>query len=273
VLKAHVPPKSLRAWPGFEPPVLVRYANHHLVYHPAYPGLGAHRAADLYPGSDNIEALLWSGVQPRHLVDAFLQRRFDLVYLFENDGYRGDADGYGPWEANYFWKLNELIKAKYRPAKWAGRPLRMAGLAFVPVAPFYSPYVFERRPGPDPAAWMSRCFGPFHMGGANFRIAAGGGFWCRAGPVVRLVATRSRFTEIRDDRFRAVAGAAVAVHLIHSGDVKVSLGSWHDLRSARAGGRVVIPLPAGAAGALSIVATRASGAEVRVLRGGRGAGA
>ncbi|MDQ6914926.1 MAG: hypothetical protein M3155_03855 [Actinomycetota bacterium] len=268
LLRAHVPPKSLRAWPGFLPPNLLRYAEHHLVYHPAYPGIGVHRRADLYPGSDNIEALLWSGEQPRHLVDAFLQRRFDLVYLFENDGYRGDADGYGPWEENYFWKLNEVIKAKYRPATGALRRLRLAGLVFVPVAPFYSPYIFERRPGPDPASWMSRCFGPFHLPGATLRIARGGGFWCRTAPgspTLRLVATPALLSEVRDDHFRAAHGAGVALRLARAGTVDVSLGSWHSSARVPAGGRALIRLPGGAAGALSIVAPGRSGAEVQLV--------
>ncbi|TMM09086.1 MAG: hypothetical protein E6G00_11210 [Actinobacteria bacterium] len=264
-ISTHIPPKSIRAWAGYEPVALRRYAAHHLVYHPAYPGIGASRASDLYPGSDNIEALLWSGVQPRRLVDAFLRRRFDLVYLFENDTIRGDRDGYGRWEANYLWKLNEVIKAKYRPVTGPRRALIRARIVFVPLAPFYSPGPYERRPGADPAPWMSRCFGPFRVGGGDFRIAAGGGFWCHTGGALRLVATPARLSEIRDDDFRASGREAVAVRFARPGLVRVSLGSWHVTRSGR-GGRVVIPLPAGRKGALSIVASQGSRAEVRLVR-------
>jgi hypothetical protein len=270
VVHAHVPQKSLRLFAGPEPPALRRYAQRHRVYHPAYPGLGADREEDFFQGSDNVEALLWSGLQPRHLVDALLRRRFDLVYLFENDGFRGDVDGYGQWEENYFWKLNEVIKAKYRPATGPRRALKWAGLVYVPVAPFYSPYVFERRPGPDPAPWMDRCFGPFDVGGATFRIAAGGGFWCRTRPggsTLRLVATRAARSEIRDDGFRAARGSAVAVRLARPGRVRVSLGSWRVERArpvARA--TILVRLPAGAEGPLSIVASRGSGAEVALMR-------
>ena len=246
VAHAHVPPKDLRAWVGFQPPALRRYARNHLVYHPAYPGIGASREADLYPGGDNIETLLWSGVQPRYLVNALLKRRFDLVFLFENDGFRGDTDGYGPWEENYFWKLNQLITAKYRAATGPRRALKWAGLVFVPVASFYSTYVFERRPGPDRAPWMNRCFGPFHVEGATFRIAHGGGFWCRTRPgasTLRLVATPAALSEVRDDHFAAGPGAALAVRLAHRGAVRVSLGSWHAARSLAAGERALIPIP------------------------------
>jgi hypothetical protein len=269
VLHAHVPPKSLRIYGGYEPPALLRYAQHHRVYNPAYPGIGAHRLADMYPGGDNIEALLWSGVQPRHLVEAFLQRRFDLVYLFENDGYRGDSDGYGPWEDNYFWKLNQVITAKYRPATGPRRRLKSAGLVFIPVAPFYSPYVFERRPGPDPAPWMNTCFGPFRVPGATFRIARGGGFWCelrRGDPTLTLMATPARRTEIRDDHFHAGPDSALKLHFAYGGEVRISLGAWHVVRRGGLDSHAVVRLPPGGHGGLSIVSTRNSGVAVRLVR-------
>jgi hypothetical protein len=269
-LNAHVPKKSLRAWVGFEPPALLRYSRHHLVYHPAYPGIGVNREQDFYPGGDNVETLLWSGIQPRYLIKALLQRRFDVVFPFENDGFRGDSDGYGRWEENYLWKLNRMINTKYRPARGPLRRLKWAGLVFVPLAPFYSPFVLVRRPGPDPAPWMSRCFGPFRVPGASWRIARGGGFWCRTQPgssTLRLVATPGVLSEIRVDGFRARPGAALELKLTRPGKVRVSLGPWHVLRRWAAPGRATIALPKDASGDLSVLATRGSGAEVRLIGG------
>jgi hypothetical protein len=264
----HVPMKALRAWVGFEPPALLRYARYHLVYHPAYPGIGARRAADFYPGSDNVETLLWSGVQPKYLVDALLDRRFDLVYPFENDSLRGDADGYGRWEQNYFWKLNQVIRTKYRPATGPRRKLWRAGLVYVAIAPFYQFKVYERRPGPDPAPWMRRCFGPFRTAGVTWRIARGGGFWCRVAAgsaTLRLVATPARMSELRDDHFTARPGAILMVRAKRAGEVRVSLGDWHAGRRLRSGDRARFVLPRGKTGALRVLASRTSGAEVRLL--------
>lgn len=268
-VRAHVPPKAAGSFVGFEPPVLLRYARHHTLYHPAYPNLGARRESDLYPGSDNIETLLWSGVQPRYLVDALLNRRFDLVYMFENDLQRGDPDGYGRWEQNYFWKLNEIIRAKYRPVPRSRRALWRNRLAFVSLAGFYSPGPWERRPGPDPAPWMDGCFGPFEIAGASWRLAAGGGFWCRTAPgsgTLRLVATRANMSEVRADHLRAGPGAALGVRFKSLGRLEVRLGSWHVVRVLPPGGRADIGLPAGAHGALSVEASRGSGAEVDLSR-------
>jgi hypothetical protein len=266
---AHVPAKASGSFIGFEPPALRRYAEHHRVYHPAYPGIGAHRKADFYPGSDNIETLLWSGVQPRYLVNALLGRRFDLVYLFENDGQRGDSDGYGRWEENYFWKLNEVIRAKYRRVTGPRRALVPARIVFVSLAGFYSRGAYEPRPGPDPAPWMARCFGPFRIAGASWRIAAGGGFWCRSRPggsTLRLVATRANMSEIRVDDLHAGRGAVVPVRFKNFGRLEIRLGSWHVVRLLPGGGRTVVRLPAGARGALRVVASRGSGADVDLAR-------
>jgi hypothetical protein len=266
-LHLHPPPKSLHAFVGQQPPALLQYARHHLVYHPAYPGIGARRETDFYPGSDNIETLLWSGVQPRYLIRALLDRRFDLVYLFENDSNRGDNDGYGRWEENYFWKLNQVVLAKYRPATGSLRRLEEAGLVYLPVAGFFDPFPFERRPGPDPAPWMSRCFGPFKVPGAKWRIAHGGGFWCRTRPgssTMRLVDTPAGMSEIRDDHFTA-RGPALAIRATYGGYVRVKLGSWKVQRYLFPRERIVVALPRGRSGALSILASRGSGAEVRLL--------
>jgi hypothetical protein len=119
------------------------------------------------------------------LVRALLQRRFDTLAPFSfvefNDEY---ASGFGKYEENYTWKLNEVIAGGYREEPGLPLPPRDA-----PSPPHAygagEPEKLEllgRRPGPDRAAWMSHCFGPFAAGGASFRIRRGGGFWCSFQP-------------------------------------------------------------------------------------------
>jgi hypothetical protein len=149
------------------PPGLLRFARSHLVYHQVYSDLNVEPQGSIYPNFYNFVDLLAVGRQPKYLVRALLDRRFDAVapirfakgrvVLFW-DIY---ASGFGRYETNYFWKLNQLISAGYRPA--AGLP---AGF-------------LARRPGPHPTPWMRSCFGPFRLAGTEFGIRAGGGFWCR----------------------------------------------------------------------------------------------
>jgi hypothetical protein len=170
-----------------EVPAAVRaYAATHLVYHPAWSTLNVRSKHSIYPNYDNFSGLLAAGRQPRYLVDALLMRRFDGVFRFDAAPSKERfSSGAGVWEENYLWKLNRVISAKYRDATGGPRGL------------------LERRPGGDPAAWMRRCFGPFRLAGAAFRINRGGGFWCRpnrADHSLALVDTPARYSELRTER-------------------------------------------------------------------------
>jgi hypothetical protein len=154
------------------------WAKDHTLYLPIYSDLNVPRGGPLYPNEENILDKLAAGQQPMFLVRALLERRFDAVApLFEEDEY---ASGYGKWEENYMWKLNEVIAAGY--VAEPGLPSSPAGSASPPYAYVAgepgTAALLGRRPGPDRAAWMSHCFGPFAAGGASFRIHRGGGFWC-----------------------------------------------------------------------------------------------
>lgn len=145
------------------PGEVIQWAGHHTLYNPLYSDLNVPQGGPLYPNYYNFADLLAGGVQPMYLVRALLDRRFDGVTPFslENEGY---ASGSGKWEENYLWKLDEVIMARY---------VSMPGLP---------PTVLGRRPGPERAAWMRDCFGPFRAGGISFRIHHGGGFWCSFSP-------------------------------------------------------------------------------------------
>jgi hypothetical protein len=146
------------------PGELLSYASHHTVYSPLYSDLNVPEGGPLYANYYNFADLLAAGTQPLYLVHALLNRRFDAI-----DGYFPlDGNGYtsasGKWEEGYLWKLDEVIAARYAPEP--GAPEGLLG----------------RRPGPETAAWMRDCFGPFAAAGAKFRIHHGGGFWCSFSP-------------------------------------------------------------------------------------------
>lgn len=155
------------AVPGFEvavnwpevPSELRSWARLHTLYLPTMPDLNVPDGGPIYPDEQSIADVLAAGSQPMYLVRALLDRRFEGVGYFniESDPY---TSGYGKWEENYLWKLDAVIAERY--TNELGAP---AG-------------VLVRRPGPERAAWMRHCFGPFAAAGASFRIRRGGGFWC-----------------------------------------------------------------------------------------------
>jgi len=190
----HVPRlvPSVEKWAQV-PPRLNDYARTHLVYHPFLTDLNIRSKRVVYPSLFNVLDLLAAGDQPKYLVTALLDRRFDAVVpepesrLYEDYGW-----AYGKWEQNYLWKIDQVIRARYASS---------VALPTNPTAtPAEGPARFLlRRSGPERAAWMRSCFGPFALGGARFRIRAGGGFWCRSatdGPALSLVDTPAAISEV-----------------------------------------------------------------------------
>jgi hypothetical protein len=177
-------------------PELVRYANSHLVYHQVQSDLNVRPQGSIYPNFYNFVDLLAAGEQPRYLIRALLDRRFDAVAPFRFGSGQARlfweiyASGGGRREANYLWKLNEVIRAGYGPD-----PAVPAGF-------------LGRRPGGAGKAWMRNCFGPFRVGGVEFAIRAGGGFWCRGGSALTLRNTPAPSSEVHTlDPVRAVRGS------------------------------------------------------------------
>ena len=260
-----IPPKEQRGVVFQQPPALVDYAQNHLVYHPIYPGIGASREADMYPGQDNVTSLTWSGRQPGALVRALLDRRFDIVYLFFRAG------GTGRWEANYIWKLNQVIKAKYRqnhPSDRLPPGLLFADFAPLPFVSYSTKGPFVRRPGPDPAPWMAHCFGPFEIEGVSWRIVAGGGFWCRpggVGDVLTLVRTPAPMSEIRADSYEAHEPGEIRISALHAGTAVVDVGGHRVTQPLSPRVPALIPVPAGSRG-ISIEVSAGSGARVDLSR-------
>jgi hypothetical protein len=257
-----VPPKELRAVVFKEPPALLSYARSHLVYHPAYPGIGVHRESDLYPGQFNVNGLNRSGRAAGYLERALLDRRFVVVYPFSGNG---DA---GPWEANYLWKLNQVIDAKYQTSGTLPHGLDDARVAPYPFVPFIAGPPMVRRPGPDPAPWMANCFAPFEIRGATWRIGAGGGFWCRPGglgTVLELVGTPAPESEIRTDDYEARTDGVIRVTAPRPGTVTVDVGNGSVRRAVGPGKPVSVAVPSGSRG-IDVTVSAASHARVD-LRG------
>jgi hypothetical protein len=221
-------------------PPLIRYARHHVVYHPALSWISALREPRVYPNQENIQQMLAAGYQPGYLARAFLDRHFDAIYLQEDRWARALGAGTGTWEDNYIWKLNEVVRAKYRPAYEASRGLR--GATFVPFFfGFHSAGFYVRRPGPDPAPWMRDCFAPFHIATLSWSIRRGGGFWCRPGgrgTVMRLVRTPAVESELRTTSSGNVLVGQLYADLPRElGTFSVGLGPWR-VDGQRVGGRI-----------------------------------
>ena len=109
-----IPPlENAVQWPQISSE-LRSWAKDHTLYLPVYSDLNVPRGGPLYPNEYNITDKLASGLQPMFLVRALLERRFDAVAPFSfvefNDEY---ASGFGKYEENYMWKLNEVIAAGY----------------------------------------------------------------------------------------------------------------------------------------------------------------
>jgi hypothetical protein len=180
------------------------WASDHTLYEPLYADLNVPQGGPLYPNFYNFADKLAAGDQPMFLVQALLDRRFDGVAPFSlgEDPY---TSGYGKWEENYLWKLNEVIAARY--VAGPGLPTGVLG----------------RRPGPEQAAWMSHCFGPFAAGGASFRIHRGGGFWCSFEPGrLRLVRAPTPLSEVVTTEPARLAGT-IAVSLEGQASAQVNL--------------------------------------------------
>jgi hypothetical protein len=236
------------SWRGLVPPVhpygtfydvpadLKAYARHHLVYSQTTPdlvpwagsGLPGRVRDEMYPNYSDLADVLAAGEQPRYLIRALLGRRFDAVQLLPDDA--GYASAYGAREEGYIWKLNEIMKARYRP----GGP---------------QDYLV-RRPGPDPAPWQRHCFAPFHLAGVTFEIGHGGGFWCLApgSSTLRMRGTPGPFSEVRTTRpVRTVAGAIGIGLADGSGDMVLNRrdGTAWSLHAERQGARVVMKVREG----------------------------
>jgi hypothetical protein len=166
-------------WPEVPAPVRA-LAGTRRVYDQYRGDLNAATRGEVWSGVFNFVDLLAAGRQPRFLVQAFLDRRFDAVTRFET-AYDIYASGYGRFEENYLWKLNRVIEERYAPD-----PTLPAGY-------------LGRRSGPERATWMRLCFGPFPLAGARLEIRAGGGFWCRPGDgsVLELRETPADRSEVR----------------------------------------------------------------------------
>ena len=169
------------SWPEI-PSELRSWARDHTIYTPFHADLNVPQGTPPYPAFPVAADLLSSGIQPMYLVRALLDRHFDGVVPFANEIHEDPnlyTSSHGWWEENYIWKLEEVIAARYMAAPGLPRG------------------VLERRPGPEPAAWMRYCFGPFPAGGASFRIRHGGGFWCSFSPNrLRLVRTPAPLSEV-----------------------------------------------------------------------------
>jgi hypothetical protein len=262
VLPGHVPAKEERAYVVDQPAALRTYARDHLVYHPVYSAVGARHAGDIYPGQDNVQGLVSSGRYAGYLERALLDRRFQLVFPFENNAARGDRLGYGRWEANYLWKLDTLIATKYQPA--TGLPVGVVNARLAPRGAI-SPAPLVPRPGPDPAPWMRYCFGPFKIAGIEWRIAAGGGFWCRPGGLgsrLELRLTPASISEIRADHVAVRTRAVVPIEVRRPAAVEVQLADRLLRRRLAPRKPWAVVVPAGFRGAVAVRAERDSGAIV-----------
>lgn len=179
----------VHSWSEPEPAVL-RYAREHPIYDPGTTDPLLDTPGALYPFYDNWYNLKAAGGQPDYLIDALLDRRFDALQTF-SEGKANEAlfSGSGRFEERFVWKLNRVIEARYRPVR--SGPLEGV-----------EDYL-ERRPGPEPAPWMRRCFNPFELAGVAFRINRGGGFWCTPAKdenAIALVETPARYSDVRSDR-------------------------------------------------------------------------
>jgi hypothetical protein len=192
-------------------PELRLWADKHTFYAPLYADLNVPRGGPLYPNYYNFADKLAAGVQPMFLVEAFLNRDFESVEPFSlaEDAY---TSGFGKWEENYAWKLNEVIAARY-----IAEPGTPKG-------------VLVRRPGPEQAAWMRHCFGPFAIDGVSFRIFRGGGFWCSFEPSrLSLVRTPTPLSEVVTTKPVQLAGTlSVSLEAQPSSQINLKLEHGRD---------------------------------------------
>jgi hypothetical protein len=181
-----------------------------------------------YPPMISFLNALSDGRSPRYLTNAFLDRRFAALSpfpdVFETGPIERYASAQGRYEDGFIWKLNRVIASRYQ---------RVAGVP---------PGVLVRRPGPEPARWMRRCFGPFQLGALSLSIRHGGGFWCAGAPgsdVLELVRTPARTSEV-----------------VTTGDAPVSLTGT--LRLALAAGRAQLVFSPRSGGPVTVLVRRAA---------------
>ena len=191
-------------------PELRAYARAHPVWHLELGDINVAARGAVWPSFDNIYGQVAAGEQPRHLVDAWLDRHFDAVsYPLPTTEDRELANySEGRLEESYLWKLNQVLAARYE------------------ASPEVPEGLFARRPGPDRAPWMRGCFGPFAMAGASFSINHGGGFWCRSGtePSLTLRRTPAAWSDVRtDEPVTRAAGALTATLPRRAGSLEVML--------------------------------------------------
>jgi hypothetical protein len=185
-------PSELRTW-----------AADHTLYSPQFSEINAIRGGPLYPDYYEISDLLAAGRQPMYLVRALLNRSFESVEYFPFNNLYTSA--HGKCEENYLWKLDYVMDARYMK---------------VPELP---PGILVRRPGPERAAWMRYCFGPFAVDDASFRIGHGGGFWCSFSPNnLNLELTRTPLSEVLTTR-PVRAGGTIAIQLSQRASSQVDL--------------------------------------------------
>ncbi len=187
-------------------PELRAFAARRSIYDPVSGDPLLDTQGALYPGFDNWYGMVAAGRRPGHLIRALTDRRFDAVAPFDEGKWSEDfASGRGRFEANFVQKLNRVIEAKY------------ARSASVPEG------FLARRPGPDPAPWMGRCFGPFPLAGASFSINRGGGFWCRERELLTLRETRAAYSDVRSVETVASARGELSIAIPRAGGFNASL--------------------------------------------------
>lgn len=184
------------------PENLLSLASRMRVYHFGLEDLNVPARGELWASAGKFSYLLAAGQQPVALRDALLERRFGAVFLLPPD--REDdyiSSSKGLFEESYGWKLNRVMRAKYRPGPGPD------GVRY-------------RVPGKDPAPWMNRCFGPFRLAGVAWRINRGGGFWCRYGQELHLGPIPGQFSDLRTDGRVAGIEGSLAIR------IRRRSGSW-----------------------------------------------
>jgi hypothetical protein len=238
------------------------FARSHDVYNAFYSDLGVHDRRRVYQHYQALQDLLWGGRQPGRLLQDILGRRIEYVYEIPV----GLDSAGGRWEQNWFWKLDQVIALKY--ARAAGTPL-LIGASGAPE------HAWQRRPGPDPAPWIDRCFGPYVLAGRSFRIAQGGGLWClprRGGQTISMRGTPAATTELRT--VKPVAGMRGELDVAlpqRSGAWRIVHGGWMiDGRVSESPPGIRVVTPAGSV-LVPAAGLHATGGAVNLVLGAGGA--
>jgi hypothetical protein len=141
-----------------------------------------------------------AGLAPVGLERDLAMQRYDYVLPLHVD--TDYCSGFGKWEENYFWKLNQIIGTAYQPDV----NVTIGG-------------TWSRRPDPaaaEAARRMLRCFAPYRLAGTLFRIGGGGGFWCQQSPSASTIelgdipAQEAESELLTDGEVTRISGALVA---------------------------------------------------------------